>query len=198
MFVEEMTKGECFGVLGRSRLGRLGCARDNQPYVVPIYFVYQEPYLYGFTTPGQKVEWMRSNPLVCVELDEVEGNECWMSIVIFGHYEELPETAEDEQQRLQEQLRDRLQARELGRPAAPSTDSPEEQERLHAIKLLNKYAQWWEPGSASARIRNPGGAVKPVFYRIRIDRITGHRATPTPGGSAARSDKSPSARDSRG
>jgi uncharacterized protein len=198
MSVEEMTTGECFDLLGRSRLGRLGCARDNQPYVVPIYFVYQQPYLYGFTTPGQKVEWMRSNPLVCIELDEVEGNECWMSVVIFGRYEELPENPEAEQRRLQEQLRDRLHAREPGRRAAPATASPEERERLHAIKLLNNYAQWWELGCASSRIRNPGGAVKPVFYRIRIERITGRRAAPTPGGSPARSEKSSRTRDSRG
>ena len=26
--------------------------------------------LYGFTTPGQKVEWMRANPLVCVEVKQ--------------------------------------------------------------------------------------------------------------------------------
>jgi uncharacterized protein len=185
MAVEEMTESECLDVLGRSRLGRLGCARDNQPYVVPIYFVQQGPYLYAFTTLGQKVEWMRSNPLVCVELDEVEGDERWTSVVIFGRYEELPETPGEEQQRLQEQLQERLHAREPGRRAERPAGSPEEQERLHAIGLLNKYARWWEPGSAASRLRNPGGAVKPVFYRIRIDRITGRRATPTPGGDPA-------------
>src|ERR1022692_3975080 len=71
MFIEEMTEAECLTTLARTRLGRLACAHKNKPYVVPIYFVYEKFYLYGFTTPGQKVEWMRSNPLVCVELDEI-------------------------------------------------------------------------------------------------------------------------------
>jgi nitroimidazol reductase NimA-like FMN-containing flavoprotein (pyridoxamine 5'-phosphate oxidase superfamily) len=186
MSIEQLTEGECLAVLGRSRLGRLGCARDNQPYVVPIHFVQEGPYLYGFTTPGQKVEWMRSNPLVCVELDEVEGSERWLSVVIFGRYEELPETREEEQQRLQEQPRERLHAREIEQRAEPLGGSPEERERLHAIQLLNRYAQWWEPGSAASRLRNPAGAVKPVFYRIHIDHITGRRATPTPGSGPAR------------
>ena len=91
MLVQQMTKSDCFRVLERSRLGRLGCAHDNQPYIIPIYFVCEEPYLYGFTTPGLKVEWMRSNPLVCVEWDEVQAGDQWTSIVIFGRYEELTE-----------------------------------------------------------------------------------------------------------
>ena len=37
-------------------------ARD-QPYIVPIYFSYDGKHLYGVTTLGQKIEWMRSNPL---------------------------------------------------------------------------------------------------------------------------------------
>ena len=71
------------------------CAHKNLPYVVPIYFVYEDPYLYGFTTLGQKVEWMRSNPQVCVELDEIVNGTQWMSIVIFGRYQELPDAPEN-------------------------------------------------------------------------------------------------------
>jgi nitroimidazol reductase NimA-like FMN-containing flavoprotein (pyridoxamine 5'-phosphate oxidase superfamily) len=93
VLIQELTKRECLSALAGARLGRLACTHENQPYVVPIYFVYEEPYLYGFTTMGQKVEWMRSNPLVCVELDEVENSEQWISILVFGRYEELPAPA---------------------------------------------------------------------------------------------------------
>src|SRR5262245_54151651 len=74
MLVQEMTEAECLNTLARTRLGRLACAHQNQPYIVPIYFAYEQPYLYAFTTPGQKVEWMRYNPLVCLEVDEVEDS----------------------------------------------------------------------------------------------------------------------------
>jgi nitroimidazol reductase NimA-like FMN-containing flavoprotein (pyridoxamine 5'-phosphate oxidase superfamily) len=87
-----MSKGECLGVLARVRLARLGCARENQPYIVPVYLAYEATgCLYGFTTPGQKVEWMRTNPLVCVEVDEVATPDQWVSVIAFGRYEELPE-----------------------------------------------------------------------------------------------------------
>jgi nitroimidazol reductase NimA-like FMN-containing flavoprotein (pyridoxamine 5'-phosphate oxidase superfamily) len=52
MLIHEMTQTECHSTLAHSRLGRLACAHANQPYIVPIYFVYEESYLYGFTTPG--------------------------------------------------------------------------------------------------------------------------------------------------
>ena len=71
--IREMSREECLGVLARATLVRLACAHENQPYVVPVYLVFHassgEECFYGFTTPGQKVEWMRSNPLVCVEMD---------------------------------------------------------------------------------------------------------------------------------
>ena len=50
--------------------------------------------------------------------------------------------------------------------------------RQLAWSLLQKHAMWWEPGQAKTIL---GGAERPmegVYFRIRIDRITGHRATP--------------------
>jgi nitroimidazol reductase NimA-like FMN-containing flavoprotein (pyridoxamine 5'-phosphate oxidase superfamily) len=168
MLIQELTKSDCLGALAHARLGRLACARENQPYVVPFYFVYDKGYLYGFTTPGQTVAWMRSNPRVCVEVEEggVDSGE-WTSIIVFGRYEELPDTPE------------------------------REQERLRAHELLQQHAEWWQPGCASCALRHAAQPVTPIFYRIWIDRITGRRATASlaPG---IRSKKLPSAPGSQG
>jgi len=40
MFIHEMTVDECSGALKEMRLGRLACAQDNQPYIVPINFAF--------------------------------------------------------------------------------------------------------------------------------------------------------------
>ena len=40
MIIHEMTEDECRTALERVSFGRLACARDDQPYVVPIYFSY--------------------------------------------------------------------------------------------------------------------------------------------------------------
>ena len=43
---------------------------------------------------------------------------------------------------------------------------------------------WWEPGSAARAAsdhRDPHAPQESIFYRIRIDRLSGHRASPDPG-----------------
>ena len=147
MFIHEMTYEQCRNVLQKACVGRLGCARDNQPYVVPIHFDFDGLYVYGFTTLGQKIEWMRSNPQVCLEVDEEIGDQQWTSIIIFGKYEELPDTPEY------------LAA------------------RTHAYAFLQKRALWWEPAYISQAHRDQPHSLIPIFYRIHIDRMTGHQAT---------------------
>jgi len=42
---------------------------------------------------------------------------------------------------------------------------------------------WWEPAStagAARSDRDPAEPFAPVYYRVSLDRVTGHRATPDP------------------
>jgi len=91
MEVNEMAAEECKAVLEHASLGRLGCSYENQPYVVPIHFAYDSGYLYVFSTLGQKVKWMRANPKVCVQTDQIENQGEWISVIVNGEYEELSE-----------------------------------------------------------------------------------------------------------
>jgi len=91
MEINEMTAEECKAVLEHASLGRLGCSYENQPYVVPIHFAYDSGHLYVFSTFGQKVKWMRANPKVCLQTDQAQDQSEWISVIINGEYEELPE-----------------------------------------------------------------------------------------------------------
>jgi hypothetical protein len=148
MFIHEMSENECRTALKRASFGRLACAHDNQPYVIPTYFASEGYYLYGSSTLGQKIEWMRSNPHVCVEIDERTSHDEWMSIIVLGRYEELPDT-----------LKNKVA-------------------RARALELLQRRAMWWEPAYVSASHRDSPHSSTPISYRVHIDRITGHRATP--------------------
>jgi hypothetical protein len=64
---------------------------------------------------GQKIEWMRANPLVCLQIDEWTDHYHWMSVVVSGRYEEL------------------VHIRDF------------ESERVHAHALLQRRAMWWQP-----------------------------------------------------
>jgi nitroimidazol reductase NimA-like FMN-containing flavoprotein (pyridoxamine 5'-phosphate oxidase superfamily) len=116
--------------------------------VVPFYFVYDKDCLYGFYTVGQKIEWMRANPLVCVEAYEVVSPEQWMSVIVFGRYEELLDTPEYQGV------------------------------RAFAHTLLKQHAVWWEPAYAKTILHGTERPLVPVFYRIHGRHITGHRAIP--------------------
>jgi uncharacterized protein len=145
MLIHELTGDECRIALEQADFGRLACVRDDQPYIVPIYFSYDDKHLYGVTTLGQKIEWMRSNPLVCVEIDERKNHYQWMSVLVFGRYEELPDTPE---------YRDA---------------------RTHALEVLQKREMWWHTACVASEKREQSA---PIFYRIHIEQMTGHRATP--------------------
>ncbi len=119
MRIQELTVVECRNVLYQARYGRLACARDGQAYVVPFFFYLDpaEDFLYSFSILGQKVEWMRLNPKVCVEVDEVVDRDNWTAVVAFGRYQELDDS-----------------------PAHAAA-------RLRANELLQLHAAWWLPGA---------------------------------------------------
>lgn len=175
MVIREMSRDECLATLSRGRLARLGCALENQPYVVPIYYAFRKApdgdYLYGFTTVGQRVEWMRANPRVCVEWDEVTRHDRWVSVIAFGRYEELPDPAA---------CRPDCPP---GRPpmqAAVPEPSEEDRERQRAQELLQQHTTWWQPGAAAyaaSTHRDRSQPFRALYYRIRIDQVTGHHAT---------------------
>ena len=100
MLITQMTSKECREILAKTDFGHLGCSHKNEPYVVPMHFAYEPDYLYGFSTFGPKIEWMRANPIVCVEVDEVTGHSSWASVIISGRYQELPNTPQHSSERL--------------------------------------------------------------------------------------------------
>lgn len=91
MLIETLTEKECNDVLARVSFARLGCSRNDQPYVVPVGIAYEPGYIYIFSTRGKKIDWMRENPKVCVQVDEIKGQSDWVSVIANGEYQELPE-----------------------------------------------------------------------------------------------------------
>jgi nitroimidazol reductase NimA-like FMN-containing flavoprotein (pyridoxamine 5'-phosphate oxidase superfamily) len=90
VLIHTLTRAECDAVLVRATIGRLACARDGQPYLVPVQVAFDGYHLYGVATVGQKVEWMRQNPRVCVEVEEISDPGHWTTVLVFGEFEEVP------------------------------------------------------------------------------------------------------------
>ena len=91
MRIVALSEKECSDLLSRVPIGRLACSLDNQPYIVPVGFSYEPGYLYLFSTLGKKIEWMRQNPRVCLQADEIGSRANWSSVIVTGKYLELNE-----------------------------------------------------------------------------------------------------------
>lgn len=96
MNIREMDRSDCIALLSSSRLARLACSKDNIPYVVPISFRYVDGHILSVSRPGQKIEWMRSNAHVCLEVDQISHKRQWKSLVVHGLFRELTDTDERE------------------------------------------------------------------------------------------------------
>ena len=149
MLIHELTRDECLAVLGRNSLGRLGCVQDGQPYIVPVSFNLDEGYIYGFATVGQKVHWMRANPLVCLEVEEITDRRHWTTVLAFGSYEELTDSSEH---------------------AAA---------RSRAHELFTGRDRWWEPATGKTPASEPHAAVLYRISVHRLTGRRASRASPT-------------------
>jgi uncharacterized protein len=182
MVIREMSWEECVRVLAGASVARLACSHKNQPYVVPVYLAFDEASraLYGFTTPGQKVEWMRANPLVCVEVDEIAAYDQWVSVITTGRYEELPGPRGSVDARLRFPEHSRPVREAVPALSVDSRDRQRDDEREQAWQLLKANPMWEAPGCTAWAARAHRDSAEPfisVYYRIRIDRVTGHEAT---------------------
>ena len=146
MWVRTLSTLECITVLTENRLGRLACAKDGQPYVVPIFFAYSANHLYAFSVEGKKIEWMRVNPLVSVVIEERGQGRSWKSVVVDGRYEELPDRIGYKVQRDQ------------------------------AWGLLSKHVDWWQPGGLKPVTPPLADRSGHLFFRIAVDELSGREA----------------------
>lgn len=94
--IVEMAKSEIEEVLQRVGYGHFACAIDNQPYVVPIHYAYEKPYIFIYTTEGKKTDMIKANPRVCLQAEEVVGNGDWRSVIVIGEAEQIIEREERE------------------------------------------------------------------------------------------------------
>ena len=72
---------------------------------------------------------MRENPLVCLEVDDIQDKDHWQTVVIVGRYEEIQDSPE------------------------------EAEARQRAEALFHQRAEWWLPAAARVGAREPHAVV---------------------------------------
>ncbi|HSF44713.1 MAG TPA: pyridoxamine 5'-phosphate oxidase family protein [Chitinophagaceae bacterium] len=87
---------EIENILHNNIVGRLGCTNGQSVYVVPMNYVYTGKYILAHSTEGKKITYMRANPEVCFEVDEVDDIMNWRSVILWGKFEEVEDELEKE------------------------------------------------------------------------------------------------------
>ena len=103
--VEDMPPVEMHNLLQTANFGHLGCAQNGRPYVVPMHYAYDGKELYFFTTEGMKTQFMKDNPRVCLQVEEVSDSSHWRSTMVIGRAERL--TNRDEMERAMQLITER-------------------------------------------------------------------------------------------
>ena len=93
----EMRPDEIRELLKRVGYGHLACARGDQPYVVPIYYVYDGSEILIYTTAGLKSEIIKVNPKICLQVEEFLEGGAWQSVVVTGEAYQVVDATEREE-----------------------------------------------------------------------------------------------------
>jgi nitroimidazol reductase NimA-like FMN-containing flavoprotein (pyridoxamine 5'-phosphate oxidase superfamily) len=83
-------------ILRHQLIGHIACHASELTYVVPISYAYEDGCVYAHTHEGMKINMMRQNPKVCFAVHAMENMANWQSVVAWGDFEEITDTAERE------------------------------------------------------------------------------------------------------
>jgi len=81
-------------LLRSSRIGRLGCIANGEPYITPINFDFEDDCAYSHSLAGLKITALRDNPRACLQVDRIESALRWRSVLAFGNFEEIVKPSE--------------------------------------------------------------------------------------------------------
>ena len=84
-----LTEAEAIELVKAGKIGRLGCVDQEGPYVVPINYLLDDGEIYSHALPGKKINAMRAEPRVCLQVDHIQDDLHWSSAIVFGRFEEI-------------------------------------------------------------------------------------------------------------
>jgi nitroimidazol reductase NimA-like FMN-containing flavoprotein (pyridoxamine 5'-phosphate oxidase superfamily) len=87
--MKTLKEDESRALLSACRIGRLGCIDNGEPYVLPINYVFEDDSIFSHSIPGRKIDALRVQPRACLQVDEIEGDFRWRSVIAYGNFEEI-------------------------------------------------------------------------------------------------------------
>ena len=89
MNIGKLRDTDALAILREGSLGRLGCIAAGWPYVVPVNYFFDGKDIYIHSLPGKKIDALRDNRRVCLQVDEIKDTYNWRSVIAYGTFEEV-------------------------------------------------------------------------------------------------------------
>jgi len=96
----EMTGEENEQLLTRNQVGRVAYSFRDSVDIRPIHYVHSGEWLFGRTSPGDKLVTLRHNQWVAFEVDEISGPLDWQSVIVHGTFYKLENEGSEHDRRL--------------------------------------------------------------------------------------------------
>lgn len=104
---DKLSENEIEHLLVTVPVGYLALCKDNQPYLVPLNFLYASGAIYFHCAPeGRKIDYIRANPRACFQAGKTGGlirgdspcshNYSYQSVIVEGPVEEIADSGEKE------------------------------------------------------------------------------------------------------
>lgn len=95
VWVEHLDERECWRLLTRHRVGRVGVLVDSAPEIYPVNHVPDNGTIVFRTDPGNKLYGLDRSPSVCFEADAFDAREqTGWSVLVKGRAVEITDPAE--------------------------------------------------------------------------------------------------------
>jgi nitroimidazol reductase NimA-like FMN-containing flavoprotein (pyridoxamine 5'-phosphate oxidase superfamily) len=82
--LRQMTRRQSQLMLSANHIGRVAYSFHDTVDIRPIHYVYRDGWIFGRTSPGDKLITVRHNQWVAFEIDEVAGPFDWSSVIAHG------------------------------------------------------------------------------------------------------------------
>lgn len=97
--ITRLSSAACKALLARNHVGRLAYTLHDKVDIVPLNYAYENGWLYGRTSPSEKLITLHQHRWVAFEVDEVEDWFEWRSVVVRGSLYQLTEDIAEPQVR---------------------------------------------------------------------------------------------------
>ena len=82
----DLSREESEALLSRNHVGRIAFSFHDSVDIRPIHYVFDRKWIFGRTSPSDKLVTLRHNQWIAFEVDEVQGPLDWKSVVVRGTF----------------------------------------------------------------------------------------------------------------